>query len=132
LYSSRPVLLRRAALPLLLLLVSHAAHAEEHAVKVRGNKVYVDGELRWRGRAVTSPAVLSESGEALAFTGRDRRGRSRLVVVLVSNELEPTAFSWPVPRAAQPATAVTWLGEGRVGAGPSELHPRMVAEFSLE
>jgi hypothetical protein len=125
--------LRRAALVAWMILVApHLAHAEDHTIRVRKNRLYIDGELRWRGRAVTSAPVWSESGDAVAFTGRDHRGRARLVVVLVAEDLEPTAFSWPVPSAAQPATAVTWLGEGRVGAGPSELHPRMVAEFTLE
>jgi hypothetical protein len=118
-------LLAALALPL-------TAAAEEPIVRVGSNRVTVDGELAWRGRAITSEAVWSERGDAIAFTGRDLSGRARLVVVIVDEALEPTAFSWPVPRSAQPARAVTWLGDGRVGAGPSELAPRMVAEFTLE
>ena len=122
----------RAALVLALVLLPLTALADDPVVRVKRNRIVVDGEVAWRGRAVTSEPVWSERGDAIAFTGRDLRGRARLVVVLVEEGLEPTAFSWPVPRSAQPATAVTWLGEGKVGAGPSELHPKMVAEFTLE
>lgn len=129
-------MIRRAVLVVLLLILSTASSAfaadHDHVVRVRKSRVYVDGQVRWRGKAVLSDPVWSERGDAIAFTGRDRKGRARLVVILVSDAIEPTAFSWPVPASAQPAVAVTWLGEGRVGAGPSELHPRMVAEFTLE
>ena len=121
-------------LVLLLSLVCFAgsALATEHEVTGARGAVYVDGTVRWRGKSVTSAPVWSERGDALAFAGRDREGNARLGVVLVDDALEPVEFSWPVPRAARPATAVSWLGEGRVGAGPSKLHPRMVVAFSLD
>ncbi len=87
--------------------------------------------MRWRGRAVTSGLAWSVRHDAVAFAARDAGGRARLIVLIVDDDLEPASFSWPVPAAALPARAVTWLGEGRVGAGPSELRPKMVAEYSL-
>jgi hypothetical protein len=127
----------RVLLPLCVTALLHAslaapAHAEGRAVSVTRGAVHVDGELRWRGREVTSPVVWSGRGNALAFTGRDTRGRTRLVVVVVDEAIEPTAISWIVPPAAGPARAVVWLGEGRVGAGASQLQPAVVGEFSLE
>jgi len=116
---------------LLLALVAPAA-SSEHRARVVRSSVHVDGKVRWRGRAVMSPLVWSSRRDALAFTARDRRGRTRLVVVIVDDELEPTAFSWPVPRHARPARAVTWLGEGRLGAGPSKLRPAMVVAYALD
>jgi hypothetical protein len=113
----------------LLLLLAGPVYAAEHDVKVRRSALYVDGTARWHGH-VTSPVVWSERGDALAFTGRDAHGRARLVVVLVDDAIEATAFSWPVPARAQPARAVSWLGDGRVGAGPSVLQPKMVVAFS--
>ncbi len=116
----------------LVVLVASPTLAAAHEVRVARSAVVVDGSVRWRGRSVTSPVVWSERGDALAFTGRDADGRPRLVVVLVDDAIEPTAFSWPVPRQARPARAVTWLGPGRVGAGPSELQPLMVVGFSID
>jgi hypothetical protein len=127
--------LRRLVLVLLLGLLSLSsatAFAQDRSVRVTRNRVYVDGELVWRGRAVISPPAWSERGDALAFTGRDPSGRARLVVVLLSDTVETTSFSWPVPASAEPAVAVTWLGDGRVGAGSSELNPGMVARYSVE
>jgi hypothetical protein len=130
---------RRAAVVSLLLalllglvaLPAAASPTQSHAAHVRGGVVSVDGAVRWRGRAVTSGLAWSAHHDALAFTGRDADGRTRLVVLIVDDDLEPASMSWMVPRAALPARAVTWLGEGRVGAGPSELGPRMVAEYGL-
>ena len=81
--------------------------------------------------AVTSGLAWSEHHDALAFAGRDARGTARLVVLIVDDDLEPASFSWPVPAEARPARAVTWLGDGRVGAGPDALRPKMVAEYHL-
>ena len=97
---------------------------------MRGAQVLVDGKAAWQGRSVTSPVVWSPQGDALAFAGKDRAGRATLVVVLVPSRSEPQALSWPIPRSAEPARAVTWLGQNRLGAGPSELAPRVVATFS--
>jgi hypothetical protein len=128
---------RRAALWSLVALVvalgapSASAGPRPHSAQARGGVVSVDGAVRWRGRAVTSGLAWSARRDALAFLGRDDDGRARLVVLIVDDDLEPASLSWPVPSAALPARAVTWLGEGRVGAGPSELVPRMVAEYGL-
>jgi hypothetical protein len=121
-----------AILVLLGLLLAPPVHAAEHDVQVRRAEVYVDGTLRWRGHAVTSPVVWSQRRDALAFTGEDGNGRPRLVVVLVDGAVAAPAFSWPVPAGARPARAVTWLGDGRLGAGPSVLQPRMVVAFSVD
>ena len=117
------------ALLVSLLLLTVSASATEHRVKVARGAVYVDGAVRWQGSAVTSPAVWSQRGDAIAFTGRDRLGRPRLVVVLIDDD---GTFSWPVPRQAWPARAVTWLGDGRLGAGPSELAPKMVVSYTVD
>jgi hypothetical protein len=111
---------------------SGTAVAGGHTVRIARGSVFVDGARLWRGRKVQSPPVWSESGDALAFTGRDLRGRSRLVVILVADAYEPATFSWPLPASARRARSVTWLGEGRVGVGPSQLDPQMVAEFSVD
>jgi hypothetical protein len=132
LYGSDDVTVRALLVPLLFLsFASVPASGAEHHVRVTREAVYVDGAVRWRGSAVTSPAVWSQRGDAVAFTGRDQLGRVRLVVVLVDDALEPTFFSWPIPRQAWPARAVTWLGDGRLGAGPSELQPKMVVAFTV-
>lgn len=101
----------------------HARHA--------GDTVLVDGDPVWRGRGVVSPLVWSDRGDAVAFTARDRAGRHALVVLVVPDGAEPATISWPIPRAARPARAVTWLGPTRLGAGPTVLDPRVVASFSL-
>jgi hypothetical protein len=108
-----------------------SAGPRPHSAQARGGVVSVDGAVRWRGRAVTSGLAWSLRRDAVAFVGRDAEGRTKLVVLIVDDDLEPASLSWPVPTAALPARAVTWLGEGRVGAGPSELVPRVVAEYGL-
>ena len=108
-----------------------AQHERRHEAKAQGGVVYVDGVERWRGKSLTSGLVWSGHHDALAFAGHDKSGDPRLVVLIVDDDLEPAAFSWVVPPKARPARAVTWLGERRVGAGPSELHPAMVAEYTL-
>ena len=97
---------------------------------VRGQAVILDGAPAWRG-AVASPLVWSEDAAAVAFVGRDGRGHEALVVLLPGDGA-PQILSWPIPRVAQPARAVTWLGPTRIGAGPSVLEPRVVASFSVE
>ena len=96
-------------------------------VLVRGRTVWLDGAAAWHG-AVTSPLVWSADSAAVAFTGRDARGRAALVVLLPG----PQAISWPIPASAQPARAVTWLGPTKIGAGPSVLEPRVIASFTVE
>ncbi len=123
--------LARAVLVSLSMLLCSPAFAADHTAKVLRGEVRVDGELRWSGSAVTSPLVWSARGDALAFSARDRDGRAQVVVLLVDDGREPTALSWPVPRAASPARAVAWLGDGLVGAGPSALDPRMVVGYRV-
>jgi hypothetical protein len=96
-----------------------------------GNTVLVDGDPVWRGRGVVSPLVWSTRGDALAFTARDRAGRHALIVLVVPDDAQPAALSWPIPRAARPARAVTWLGPTRLGAGPTVLDPKVVASFAV-
>jgi len=115
-----------------LLATSSMARAEAHEVLASKNAVWVDGAVHWQGRKVTSPIAWSDRGDAFAFAAVDQRGRARLVVVVVHEGFEPATFSWPISAAARPARAVTWLGETRVGTGPSVLEPRMIAEFTLE
>lgn len=102
-------------------------HRAEHS----GNTVLVDGDPLWRGRSVVSPLVWSRRGDAVAFTARDRAGRTALVVLVVPDGVTPATLSWPIPRAAEPARHVTWLGPTRLGAGPTLLDPKVVASFSL-
>jgi hypothetical protein len=124
-----PLLFTFAGFPAAPAAAAQATH--RHEAKITGGTVYVDGVERWRGQALTSGLAWSERHDALAFAGRDRDGDTRLVVLIVDDDLEPAAFSWAVPEAARPARAVTWLGDGRVGVGPSELGPAMVAEYTL-
>lgn len=131
----------RHVLPLLVLLAAAPASARRgagvpspdgrHHARHAGNTVLVDGDPIWRGRGVVSPLVWSERGDAVAFTARDRAGKHALVVLVVSDDAEPAALTWPIPRGARPARAVTWLGPRRLGAGPTELDPRVVASFSV-
>jgi hypothetical protein len=118
--------LRSAVLLTALLL---GGFARPRAV-VRGPVVWLDGAPAWRG-AVTSPLVWSADAGAVAFTGRDARGRQALIVIL-PNDGAPQVLTWPIPNTAQPARAVTWLGPTRIGAGPSVLEPRVVASFTVE
>jgi len=129
--------MRRLVPILLLLALAGPAHARgirspdgAHRAEARRGAVVVDGRRVWRGQRVISPLVWSDQGGALAFTGRDRAGRTTLVVVLFLDGADPAAMTWAVPRNAEPARAVTWLGATRLGAGPSELEPRLVASFS--
>jgi hypothetical protein len=131
--------MRRLTPVLLLLALAAPAPAQARGVRAPGGEhravagrgeVRVDGRRVWRGRRVLSPLVWSDQGGALAFTARDRGGRTTLVVVIFLDGADPAAMTWAVPRAAEPARAVTWLGATRLGAGPSELEPRLVASFS--
>ena len=129
--------MRRIIALLFALMLATPAHARgvrspdgEHRASARGGEVRVDGQRVWRGQRVLSPLVWSDQGGALAFTARDRAGRTTLVVVVLLDGADPAAMTWAVPRAAEPARAVTWLGATRLGAGPSELEPRLVASFS--
>lgn len=108
-----------------------AAESRHHAANTANGIVYVDGVERWRGQELTSGLAWSEHRDAIAFAGRDRGGQERLVVLLVDDSIEPTAITWTVPPVARPARAVSWLGEKKIGAGPDELAPKMVAEYSL-
>jgi hypothetical protein len=108
-----------------------AVEVQRHEAKAQGGVVYIDGVERWRGQGLSSGLAWSERHDALAFAGWDRSGEARLVVLIVDDELEPTVIIWTVPAVAQPARTVTWLGLGRIGAGPDELNPKMIAEYSL-
>jgi hypothetical protein len=121
--------MRRIAL-LLVMLLGNAAAAPRARAIIRGPAVWLDGAPAWRG-AVTSPLVWSADAGAVAFTGRDARGREALIVIL-PNDGSPQVLTWPIPHTAQPARAVTWLGPTRIGAGPSVLEPRVVASFTVE
>jgi hypothetical protein len=117
----------RLSAALLGLLSALGAASATPRVAVRGEGVWLDGARAWRG-SVVSPLVWSADGGAVAFVGRDARGRTTLVVV-VPADAAPQVLVWPLP---SPARAVTWLGPTRIGAGPSELEPRMVASFTVE
>jgi hypothetical protein len=101
--------------------------------EVRGrDAVWIDGAPAWRGGAVLSPLVWSQGGDAVAFAARDRSGRAALIVLLPGvGSGRALVLSWLIPRAALPARAVTWLGPTRLGTGPTELEPRMIASFSV-
>jgi hypothetical protein len=113
-----------------LLVLLWALGSSGGRAETRGSAVFLDGEPAWRGRAVTSPLAWSPRGDAVAFTARDRAGRGVLIVLLAPRHAEPETLSWPIPRSAQPARAVTWLGPTRLGAGPSVLSPKVIASFS--
>lgn len=115
---------------LLLVLWAVLNPGESHRAETRGRAVFIDGQAAWKGRAVTSPLVWSPHGDAVGFTARDGAGRAALIVVVVAHDAEPAALSWPIPPSAEPARAVTWLGPNRLGAGPSELAPKVIASFS--
>ena len=94
-----------------------------------GDSVVIDGERVWHGRAsVTTPLRWSRAGDALAFVAQGRAG-TELVVLLVEDA--PVTLSWPLPRALS-ARVVTWLGPARVGVGPKELDPRVVASWTAD
>jgi hypothetical protein len=101
-----------------------------------GEAVWIDGKIGWPEGAskiapvVTSGVVWSKRGDAVAFAARERTGVTRLVVVLVDAATDPVAITWPIPTGALPAREVMWLGPTRVGAGPAELQPRVVASFT--
>jgi hypothetical protein len=110
--------------------------AEVRARPRGGEAVWIDGRLGWPesdARAaprITTPLVWSRRGDAVAFAAREgHTGGSvhRLVVVVAAGGDEPVAITWAMP---QPARVVTWLGDRRVGAGPSALDPKVVASFS--
>jgi hypothetical protein len=81
--------------------------------------------LATQGASTTSPFVWSPRGDAVAFASRDRTGHPSLVVLLAHGP----PLTWRLP---EPARAVAWLGPTRVGAGPSELTPRMVASWTTQ
>jgi hypothetical protein len=110
---------------------ARAMESRRHEAKAAGGVVYVDGVERWRGQELLSGHAWSERRDAIAFTGRDRGGEERLVVLTVDDSIAPTTIVWTVPPVARPARAVAWIGERRIGAGPDELAPKMVAEYSL-
>src|SRR5262249_61982062 len=103
------------------------------AAEVRGGFVYGGwvprGPEGGAGQDITPPLVWSRRGDAVAFAARDVRGSARLVVLLVQLDGSVTPLEWAIPRAAQPARAVTWLGPTRVGTGPSALEPRATASW---
>ena len=80
--------------------------------------------LLTQGASTTSPFAWSPRGDAVAFAARDRAGHHSLVVLLANGP----PLTWRLPEAAR---AVAWLGPTRVGAGPTELTPKMVASFSV-
>jgi hypothetical protein len=127
--------MRLLAIPALVLAALVAAtparSAERPRISTRRGAVYVDGEPAWRGRRLTSALVWSQRGDAVAFTARDRAGRGTLVALIFADGAAPAAISWPIPRAAEPAHVVTWLGPTRLGAGPSVLEPKVVASFTM-
>lgn len=110
---------------------ARAVESRPHEAKSAGGVVFVDGVERWRGQELTSGLAWSERHDAIAFAGRDRSGEERLVVLLVDDTIEPLVITWTVPPVARPARAVSWLGDKKIGAGPDELDPKMVAEYSL-
>ncbi len=117
-----------------LLLLGAAGWGGTHPdAEVRAGVVYVGRVPRWPDsgarQEVTTPLVWSHRGDAVAFAARDVRGSARLVVLLVQPDGSVTPMEWPIPRAAQPARAVTWLGPTRVGTGPSALEPRAAASW---
>lgn len=129
-----PNLWNMRPLALAIILLGAAAStrsAERPRIETRRGAVYVDGQAAWRGRRVDTAPVWSHRGDAVAFTARDGAGRRALVAVIFPDGAAPAALSWPIPRNAEPARVVTWLGPNRLGAGPSELEPTVVASFSV-
>src|SRR5262249_43155939 len=116
-----------------LVLFGAAGGAAHPDAEVREGVVYVGRVPRWpergAGQDITTPLVWSRRGDAVAFAARDVRGSARLVVLLVQLDGSVTPLEWAIPRAAQPARAVTWLGPTRVGTGPSALEPRATASW---
>ncbi|HKA90306.1 MAG TPA: hypothetical protein VKE22_21740 [Haliangiales bacterium] len=116
-----------------LVLFGAAGGAAHPDAEVREGFVYVGRVPRWpergAGQDITTPLVWSRRGDAVAFAARDVRGSARLVVLLVQLDGSVTPLEWAIPRAAQPARAVTWLGPTRVGTGPSALEPRATASW---
>jgi len=110
---------------------ARAIESRRHEAKAADGVVYVDGVERWRGQELTSGLAWSERRDAVAFAGRDRGGEDRLIVLIVDDTMDPTVITWRVPPVARPARAVSWLGERRIGVGPDQLAPKMVAEYSL-
>ena len=109
--------------------------AEVRARARGGEALWVDGRLLWPEAEaggeprVASDLVWSRKADGVAFLSVERGGQTRLVVVLVAGEGTPAALSWDVPRSALPVHKVMWLGEARVGAGPAELEPHLVASW---
>jgi hypothetical protein len=104
-----------------------------------GDCLWIDGRRAWpppgkQGRArIVSPVVWSGSGDAVAFTTRDREGRGHLIVLLVTVQgvtaAAPEVLAWRLPAIADAARAVTWLGPTRVGAGPTALDPKVAVSW---
>ncbi len=104
----------------------------------RNDAVYVDDHRVWsgdRGERVISDIELSKRRDAVAFAARTRTGIVTLVVVLVGGDTDGHTMRFPVPgrarRARRGSPTVTWIGKRRVGYGPSELVPTMVASWKL-
>jgi hypothetical protein len=113
-----------------------------YQVKARpsgGDALWVDGAPVWPkgsarpGAEVVGPFAWSARGNALAWIARDH-GHTLLIVSLLDAPGEdgrPLAMEWPLPDAALPARAITWLGPARVAVGPAELDPKIVATWKV-
>lgn len=102
-----------------------------------GEALFVDGRMYWpepgarTAAQVTTGVVWSRRGDAVALVARESRsGKTTLVVALVDGDAAPTALSWDIPQAAQPARAIMWLGPTRVAVGPREMEPKVVASWT--
>jgi hypothetical protein len=148
----RPIILTPAVMVLLLPLAARGEPAllpaarvttrtspdGERVAEVRkrakgGEAVWVDGRIGWPeagsklAPTIASDVVWSKKGDAVAFVGRERGGASTLVVVLVDDGA-PVAITWAIPSGLV-TRAVFWLGPQRVGAGPKDLDPKIVATW---
>lgn len=98
-----------------------------------GEAVWIDGRIAWPDAGaklapqITSDLVWSKTGDAVAFTAREKTGAGTLVVVLI-DEIGSIPITWPIPTGVS-ARSVFWLGPQRVGAGPKELDPKIVASW---
>src|SRR5215471_17894450 len=92
------------------LLAGASSASRPTRAEVIGGTVWLDGVPAWRGSSVTAPLAWSSDASAVAFAGRDARGRALLVVLVPSARpaTDAAKLVWSIPRSAQPARAVTW------------------------